>query len=123
MVQRIENQINIYYQETQTGTFIPSLGGGFDCQVLSTTIDDGLCLLPVADCSQCNGAVLEIIDTNGDGICDADEVTCPEDINRDGIVDVNDFLMLASVFGASFGWSSGEYGALVSRLVLSKNFA
>jgi hypothetical protein len=65
----------------------------------TATIDDGSCLLPVADCSQCNGAVLEIIDTDGDGICDADEVTCPEDINRDGIVDVNDFLMLASVFG------------------------
>ncbi len=65
----------------------------------NATIDDGSCLLPVANCSQCNGAVLEIIDTDGDGICDADEVTCPEDINRDGIVDVNDFLMLASVFG------------------------
>ena len=36
--------------------------------------DDGSCIEPVADCSECNGAVLQIIDTDGDGICDADEV-------------------------------------------------
>ncbi len=66
------------------------------------TDDDGSCLLPVANCSQCNGQTLEIIDTDGDGICDADEPvvsSCPADITGDGLINVDDFLALLSVFG------------------------
>ncbi len=45
--------------------------------------DDGSCILPVAGCSQCNGAALEIIDADGDGICDADEIPGCTDANAD----------------------------------------
>ncbi|MDP4826645.1 MAG: hypothetical protein NWR73_03095, partial [Flavobacteriales bacterium] len=64
------------------------------------TDDDGTCLEPVANCSECSGQTLVIIDTDGDGICDAqDGPVCDEDINHDGVVDVNDFLRLIAVFG------------------------
>lgn len=38
--------------------------------------DDGSCIVPVPDCSECNATNdgLDIIDTDGDQICDADEV-------------------------------------------------
>ncbi len=44
--------------------------------------DDGSCIEPVADCSECNATNdgLDIIDTDGDGVCDADEVLgCTDD--------------------------------------------
>jgi hypothetical protein len=50
---------------------------------LATDSDDS-CLEPVEDCSECLGNELVIIDTDGDGICDADEIpgcTNPEAIN------------------------------------------
>ncbi|MDA0881693.1 MAG: T9SS type A sorting domain-containing protein [Bacteroidetes bacterium] len=40
----------------------------------TATEDDGSCVEPVAGCSVCNGASLEIVDTDEDGVCDADEV-------------------------------------------------
>jgi hypothetical protein len=47
----------------------------------SATNDDGSCVEPVAGCSECDGAVLVIIDTDGDGVCDADEVLgCTNDL-------------------------------------------
>ena len=55
----------------------------FDSQA---NVDDGSCLIPVADCSQCNGAALEIIDTDGDGICNADD----NDDDGDGVADPTD---------------------------------
>jgi hypothetical protein len=65
------------------------------------TDNDGTCLEPVANCSQCSGQTLVIIDTDGDGICDAEDgPVCDEDINHDGVVDVNDFLRLIAVFGS-----------------------
>ncbi len=48
------------------------------------TDSDGSCLGPVEDCSECVGSELVIIDTDGDGICDAEEIagcTNPEAIN------------------------------------------
>jgi len=38
------------------------------------TIDDGSCLEPVPDCYVCDGDTIAIIDTDGDGVCDANEV-------------------------------------------------
>ena len=52
----------------------------------AATLDDGSCLVPVPDCSQCNGAVLEIIDTDNDGICNADDL----DDDGDGVADTTD---------------------------------
>ncbi|MBI1265906.1 MAG: hypothetical protein GC193_00605 [Cryomorphaceae bacterium] len=67
----------------------------------SATDDNGSCLEPVANCSECSGQTLIIIDTDGDGICDAEDgPVCDEDINHDGVVDVNDFLRLIAVFGS-----------------------
>lgn len=45
------------------------------------TEDDGSCIIPVPNCSQCNATNdgLEIIDTDGDGVCDADEIDGCED--------------------------------------------
>ena len=41
----------------------------------NATQDDGSCIEPVENCTECDGAGgLAIIDTDGDGICDADEV-------------------------------------------------
>jgi hypothetical protein len=38
------------------------------------TDDNGSCIQPVANCSTCSGGVLVIVDTDGDGICNADEI-------------------------------------------------
>lgn len=38
------------------------------------TDDDGSCLIPEPDCTECDGQQLILIDDDGDGICDADEV-------------------------------------------------
>ncbi len=38
------------------------------------TIDDGTCIEPAENCSECDGSDLVIIDADGDGVCDADEV-------------------------------------------------
>jgi hypothetical protein len=40
----------------------------------AATEDDGTCLLPVENCTECDGEELVIIDSDGDGICDADEI-------------------------------------------------
>lgn len=61
--------------------------------------DDGSCLEPVAGCSECNGANLELIDTDGDGICDADD--CLGDFNSDGTITSADLLVFVSQFGCS----------------------
>ncbi len=36
--------------------------------------DDGSCLIPVADCKECDSDTLKLIDSDGDGICDANDV-------------------------------------------------
>jgi hypothetical protein len=43
---------------------------------LTATIDDGSCLVPVEDCWECNenNDALVIIDTDGDGVCNAEEI-------------------------------------------------
>jgi hypothetical protein len=42
----------------------------------AATDDDGSCIVPVTDCTECNETNdgLDLIDADGDGICDADEV-------------------------------------------------
>lgn len=40
----------------------------------NATQDDGSCLIPVPGCSVCDGAALDLIDTDGDGVCDIQEV-------------------------------------------------
>lgn len=41
------------------------------------TADDGSCIVPQADCVQCNenNTGLEIVDGDGDGVCDAEEIS------------------------------------------------
>ena len=43
---------------------------------LEATVNDGSCILPVLNCAVCNdnNDGLEIVDTDGDGICDAEEI-------------------------------------------------
>ncbi|MBI1266282.1 MAG: hypothetical protein GC193_02500 [Cryomorphaceae bacterium] len=65
----------------------------------SANNDDGSCLEPVAGCSECNGADLELIDSDGDGICDADD--CLGDFNGDGTISSADLLVFVSQFGCS----------------------
>jgi predicted lipoprotein with Yx(FWY)xxD motif len=36
--------------------------------------DDDSCIVPVENCSECEGEQLVIVDSDGDGICDADEI-------------------------------------------------
>jgi hypothetical protein len=69
----------------------------------TATDDDGSCIIPVANCSECNATNdgLDIIDSDGDGICDADDTACVGDLDGDGFVDVNDFLVLLTVFNTS----------------------
>jgi hypothetical protein len=40
----------------------------------SATDDDGSCLIPVENCTECDGEELVLIDDDGDGVCNADEV-------------------------------------------------
>jgi hypothetical protein len=50
----------------------------------NATDDDGGCLLPEPDCTECDGEDLVIIDDDGDGVCNADEIlgcTNPEASN------------------------------------------
>ena len=64
------------------------------------TNDDGTCLLPEDNCWECDGAELVIIDSDNDGICDAEDVegctdpdACnynPDAIQDDGSCDVPD---------------------------------
>ncbi len=49
-----------------------ALACNFDSQA---TFDDGSCVVPVANCSECDGmGGLAIIDADGDGVCNADEM-------------------------------------------------
>ena len=57
--------------------------------------EDGSCILPVADCSVCNATNdgLDLIDADGDGVCDAEEVlgcTDTSACNYDSIATEND---------------------------------
>jgi hypothetical protein len=46
----------------------------------AATLDDGTCTVPVAGCSECSGDQLVLIDTDGDGVCDAEEIAgCQSD--------------------------------------------
>ncbi len=45
----------------------------------AATDDDGSCLVPVPACSECNGSELALIDEDGDGVCDADEIAGCQD--------------------------------------------
>jgi len=50
------------------------------------TEDDGTCLVPEPDCTECDGEELVLIDDDGDGVCNAEEVlgcTDPEALNFD----------------------------------------
>jgi hypothetical protein len=50
----------------------------------SATDEDGTCLIPQEDCSECDGEELILIDDDGDGICNAEEIpgcTNPEALN------------------------------------------
>lgn len=52
----------------------------------AATTDDGSCLEPVEDCYECQGIQLIIVDSDGDGICDAEEIegcTSPTACNYD----------------------------------------
>jgi len=40
----------------------------------TATTDDGSCVEPVPDCWECDGDTVVIVDTDGDGICDAEEI-------------------------------------------------
>jgi hypothetical protein len=57
------------------------------------TADDGSCLVPVTDCSACNATndALVIVDTDGDGVCNAEEpLGCTDDLacNYNPLVDL-----------------------------------
>jgi polyhydroxybutyrate depolymerase len=59
------------------------------------TEDDGTCVYAV-DGYDCNGACLN--DTDGDGVCDS---ICPEDLNSDGYITIQDILFILSEFGCT----------------------
>jgi len=40
----------------------------------AATDNNGSCQFPVNNCTRCNNGVIELIDTDGDGVCDANEV-------------------------------------------------
>ena len=59
------------------------------------TDDDGSCLIPEPDCTECNenGTALLLIDSDGDGVCDLEEVfgcTDPDAINYDPLATEDD---------------------------------
>ena len=66
----------------------------------SAANDNGTCLIPEANCSACSGAVLVLIDTDGDGVCNADEVagcTAPSACNYNPAATDNDGTCIAPV--------------------------
>ncbi|MFM1933028.1 MAG: hypothetical protein RL226_2331 [Bacteroidota bacterium] len=72
----------------------------------AANVDNGSCLEPVAGCSECDGAALTLIDSDQDGICDADD--CLGDFNNDGEINTGDLLF----FVAQFGCTSNCTGSL-----------
>ena len=79
---------------------VPALPGCTDplaCNFeFDATEDDGSCLFTTDALGDCGGDCAA--DTNGDGICDP---TCPQDLDQDGIVAVNDVLIMLSEFGCT----------------------
>lgn len=47
----------------------------------NAAIDDESCLVPEPDCTTCEAEVLVIVDSDGDGVCDAED-GCPNDPNK-----------------------------------------
>ncbi|MBI1266281.1 MAG: hypothetical protein GC193_02495 [Cryomorphaceae bacterium] len=75
------------------------------------TTDDGSCLLPVVDCSTCVGDQLVVIDTDMDGVCNAQEILgCTSDTACNYNVDAteDDFSCVESTPGCSFCNSSND---------------
>ena len=70
------------------------------------TVDDGSCLIPIINCTECNaiGDALILIDADGDGVCDADEVAgCPnpDACNFDPLATDDDGSCIVPVFNCT----------------------
>ncbi len=74
------------------------------------TEDDGLCIIPEANCTKCNATNdgLDLIDSDGDGICDRDDneeisgCTNPDACNYNELASIDDGSCLIPVPGCSF---------------------
>ena len=66
------------------------------CNFNAEATDPGACTYAEAE-YDCDGNCL--VDTDGDGICDAFELPCPGDTNGDGVRGAADILILLSGFG------------------------
>ncbi len=82
----VYSPVNAILPTGQVTTIFPALKYPQDAPVLGCTsgtacnfdpaanTDDGSCIEPVADCTTCENGEAVIVDSDGDGICNADEV-------------------------------------------------
>lgn len=68
------------------------------------TEDDGSCIIPVTNCTECNGENLILIDANNDGICDGEEQEIPGCTNKNAC----NFYPMATVNNGSCIFPSNE---------------
>lgn len=76
------------------------------CNYVPNATDEVFCIIPVPNCAECNvlGTGLTLIDTDGDGICDAedpDSSTCLGDFDNNGSIGVGDLLLLLPSLGCT----------------------
>ena len=72
------------------------------CNFNPNTTDEIPCIIPFPNCVECNitGTGLVLVDSDGDGICDAeDSPTCLGDFDDNGSVTSSDFLFLIGQYG------------------------
>jgi hypothetical protein len=68
------------------------------------TLDDGSCIEPIFNCTECVGDTIQIIDSDSDGICDADEIpgcTSLSACNFDSLATDDDGSCLEPVFNCT----------------------
>ncbi|MFM1933029.1 MAG: hypothetical protein RL226_2332 [Bacteroidota bacterium] len=97
------------------------------CNYVANATDEVPCIIPIPNCIECNvlGTGLVLVDSDGDGICDAEDTNvCQGDIDGDGYVASGDLLLLLANFGCTNNCSAdidfdGSVGASDFLLLLS----
>jgi hypothetical protein len=83
------------------------------CNFNPNTTEEIPCIIPFPNCVECNvtGTGLVLVDTDGDGLCDAEDTpTCLGDFDNNGTIASSDLLFLLSQFGCQSDCSADLNG-------------